>query len=233
MYSALIEVVILAFSQSETTGLAVVSFTVSFVPASVLGASASIRDPQVIIEVSIKGQEGGSGSGSSEVTNFEKKVVRIVSDFQLAASAVYAGGMLPPQAEKDTSYKVTWTLSNSVNTITNAEARAVLPVYVKWVGPVGGSENITYDAITHEVVWKIGTVKPNTGFGSGDREASFTITLKPSVSQVGTAPQLVKEVILLGTDAFANSPLKSSAPSINTRLDNDPNFVQGNDVVKR
>src|SRR6185436_14444922 len=49
----------------------------SFVPSSVLGMSQSIRDPQVVIEVSIKGQEPGSDTGTSEVTNFEKKIVRI------------------------------------------------------------------------------------------------------------------------------------------------------------
>lgn len=202
----------------------------SFVPASVLGKSQSLSSPQILVSVSIKGQESDSG-GVSEVTNFTKKVIRIISDFQIAASAVSAGGAIPPQADRDTLYMVTWTLSNSVNNVNNAEARAILPVYVKWGSASGSLENISYDKNTHEVVWKIGTVKANTGFGSGEREASFSVVLKPSVSQVGSVPQLVQDVKLTGTDSFANMPLRSIAGPLNTRLENDPAFVSGNERV--
>ncbi|MCC6323961.1 hypothetical protein IT400_04190 [Candidatus Nomurabacteria bacterium] len=203
----------------------------SFTPKSVLGASQSISSPQVLISVSIKGQESGSG-GVSEVINFTKKIIRVTSDFQIASSGLWFGGALPPQVDRDTVYKITWTLSNSVNNINNAEARAIIPSYMKWGAMVGGgSENISYDPNTHEVVWKIGKVLANTGFGAGEREVSFTIVLKPSLSQVGSGSQLIKEVYLTGIDSFTGMALKSSAGDINTRLENDPNFVVGNERV--
>ncbi len=203
----------------------------SFTPTSVLGASQSISSPQVMISVSIKGQESGSG-GVSEVTNFTKKIIRVTSDFQIASSGLWYGGALPPQVDRDTVYKIIWTLSNSVNNINNAEARAIIPSYMKWGAMIGsGSENISYDPNTHEVVWKIGKVLANTGFGAGEREVSFSLVLKPSLSQVGTGPQLIKEVYLTGIDSFTGATLKSSAGDINTRLENDPNFVIGNERV--
>ncbi len=215
----------------EPGGKGRVSF--SFTPSSVLGASQSISAPQVVISVSIKGQESG-GVGISEVTNFTKKTVRVTSDFQIVAAASSAGGAIPPQVDRDTMYKITWTLSNSVNNVNNAEARAILPVYVKWGSVVGGgTENVSFDPSTHEVLWRAGTVKANTGFGAGEREVSFTVILKPSVSQVGTAPQLIKEVYLTGTDAFTGMQLRSNARDMNTRLENDPNFVIGNERVIR
>lgn len=215
----------------EPGGKGRVSFAIT--PSSVLGVQNQLRDPQILISVSIKGQNSEFG-GSSEVTNFTKKIIRVTSDFQIASSGLFTGGANPPQADRDTAYKITWTLSNSANNVNNAEARATLPVYVRWGGLLGSTlEDLTYNETTREIVWKIGTVKANTGFGGADRETSFAIVLKPSVSQVGSVPQLVQEVRLSGTDSFANIPLKSSIQAMTTRLVNDPNFVSGNERVIR
>lgn len=201
----------------------------AFTPVSVLGNA--VRDPQVLISVSIKGQDSTSG-GVSEVTNFAKKSIRITSDLQIAVSAITTGGVIPPQVDRDTVYKVTWTLSNSANNVNNAEVRAILPVYVKWGGMVGNtSENVSYNESSHEIVWKAGSVKANTGFDGKDRETSFAVVLKPSLSQVGTVPQLVKDIVVTGTDSFTNTPLRSNASPITTRLENDPTFVSGNERV--
>ena len=116
----------------------------------------------------------------------------------------------------------------STNTIINAEARAILPSYVKWIGLAQGvSENVTYSDTTREVFWKIGSVKPNTGFNSTNREASFVISLLPSISQVGSTPQLMKEVSLTGQDSFAGTQIKDSAGAISTHLTNDPTYGNG------
>lgn len=205
-----------------------------FTPMAVIGSSQTIRDPQIILEVSIKGREATSGSALSEINNFSKKIVRIASDFQLAARANYASGELPPTAEKETIYTIYWTLSNSVNPVTQAEARAELPIYTEWMGVANGNkEVITYDPLTRQVVWNIGTVRANTGFGSNNREAIFNIKIKPSISQVGTVPNIIKEVSLTGIDSFSNSALRSVKQALSTRLENDPFFKFGDEKVIR
>jgi len=138
---------------------------------------------------------------------------------------------MPPKADTETNYIVTWTLSNSSNNITQAEARSLLPIYVKWVGPLQGTNNnLTYNEVAHEVMWKIGQVSPNTGIKSS-REVSFIISLKPSLTQVGSVPQLMKEVYLSGKDSFTNTLIKSTYGSITTSLLNDPSFQPGNGRV--
>ncbi len=205
-----------------------------FTPASVIGSNQTIRDPQVVLDVSIKGRESTSGSTISEINNFAKKIVRLASDFQLVARANYASGELPPKAEKDTVYTIYWTLSNSINPVSQAEARAELPVYMDWVGMANGSkEAVTYDKLTRQIVWNIGTVRQNTGFGSNNREAAFNIKLRPSVSQVGSVPNIIKEVTLTGIDSFSNSGLRSVKQSLSTRLENDSNFQNGDEKVIR
>lgn len=207
------------------------SVTFSFKPVSLIGASKSIKDPQIALDVSIKGNQPSVGSTFSDINNFAKKIIKIASDFQIASSASYAAGPLPPKAENETRYTVTWILSNSANSINQAQARAALPVYVSWVAPVPGSiEKIAYNATTREVIWNIGTVKSYTGLDSS-REVSFTVALKPSLSQVGSVPQLMKDVFLSGTDSFTGTLVRSSRGPITTLLFSDPNIKSGNERV--
>jgi hypothetical protein len=201
-----------------------VSFSVKSI--SLVGTQNSIKDPQVTFDVSIKGSQPSLGSTFTDVNNFSKKVVKILSDFQIASSASYKAGSFPPKAETETSYNVTWTILNGTNAITNATARAALPIYVKWVGSITPKENITYNDSTREVIWNIGAVRENTG-GNYDREATFTISLNPSTSQIGSVPQLMKDLFLSGTDSFSGTLIQSKSGSINTILSGDPNFQSG------
>ncbi len=195
-----------------------------FKSTSLIGLNNQIKDPQINLDVSIKGRQPNLGSTFSDVNNFSKKTIKILSNFQIATSALYQGGSMPPKAEKETKYVVTWTLSNTSNTITGAQAKSLLPIYVDWGESLtGGSEKVSYNDVTREVTWNIGTVQSNTGFSS-NREASFVIILKPSKSQVGSVPQLMKEISLSGMDSFTGISINNKASSITTFLPNDPNY---------
>ncbi len=205
-----------------------VSFTLKSL--SLFGGQSSIKDPQITFDVSIKGKQSSLGSTYTEVNNFSKKVVKILSDFQIASSASYKSGALPPKAESETNYNITWSLSNGTNAISGATARATIPVYVKWVGSISPRENITYNESTREVIWDIGSVRANTG-GSYNREATFTLALNPSLSQVDSVPQLMGDLFLSGTDVFTGTDIKSKRGSINTLLSGDPSFQSGQERV--
>lgn len=217
-----------ALSDIEPGANGEVSFSLKSL--SLIGAQSTIKDPQMTFDVSIRGKQPSLGSTYTDVNNFSKKIVKILSDFQIASSAVFKSGALPPKADKETKYDVTWTLSNSSNAVSNAVARASIPVYVKWIGPVSQRENVTYNESTREVIWNIGSVKANTG-GSYNREMTFTIALTPSLSQVGSVPQLMKDLFLTGTDAFTGTSISSKRGPINTLLTSDPNFQSGQERV--
>ncbi|MEI6660103.1 MAG: hypothetical protein WCK91_01615 [bacterium] len=225
------------WDKNSTPGLASVepgaSGTLGFTfrPLSLLGSKVSINSPEIDIDVSIRGQQPAVGSTFNDINNFSKKVIKIISDFQIASSANFTSGPLPPKAENETKYTVTWTLSNSANGISGATARSVLPIYINWVGVANGSnENVSYNSVTREVFWNIGAVSPNTGFNS-NRETSFVLSLKPSISQVDSIPQLMKDVSLSGTDIFTGTTVNSSSRPITTTLNNDPAFKPGDDRV--
>jgi len=216
------------FSEINPGEKGTVSF--SFKPISLIG-STSIKDPKISIKVSIRGREPLFGSTYNDINNFSEKTVKILSDFQIATYANYFSGSFPPKAETETKYVINWTLSNSANNIKQAQARASLPIYVKWIGlTTGENENVSYNEVTREITWNIGGVLPYTGIDK-EREASFVVSLNPSLSQVGSIPQLMKETYLIGTDAFSETIIKSTRGSITTSLNNDPNFNQINAKV--
>lgn len=187
----------------------------SFIPLSLVGQT-DLKDPQVLIKVSIKGRQPTLGTTFNDINNFTEKIVKLQSDFQIVSSPVYESGSMPPKAESQTRYTINWTLSNSANIIAGAEARSVLPVYIKWVGlPPGDKQNVSYNEVTREVIWNIGTVAPYTGINS-NQEVSFIISISPSISQIDSVPQLMKEIYLSGTDIYTNTPVKVISSYITT-----------------
>lgn len=180
-----------------------------------LALLSNVRNPQVAISVSIKGRQPVLGSEYSSVDNFTEKIVKIKTDFQIASSLTYLSGSLPPKAESETNYVVTWTLSNTTNSVNQAVAVATLPIYTNWVGFVAGTkENISYNEVSREITWKIGSVSPNTGIDI-NREVSFIVAFKPSLSQVGFAPTLIKNITLSGQDSFSGSAVGITKAGLN------------------
>lgn len=186
----------------EPGGSGKVSFTL--IPLGISSLSG-IRNPQALVSVSIKGKQPLYGTDFSSVDNFTEKIIKLKTDFQVASSLGYLSGSLPPKAETITTYIVTWTLSNTTNSVNQANVSAMLPIYADWVGFVAGTkENITYNKENREINWKIGSVLPGTGLDS-NREVSFILTFKPSLSQVGQAPVLVQNITLTGNDSYSGA----------------------------
>ncbi len=211
----------------------------NFSPLPLLSGDRSLlENPEITIEISMRGLEPSDGNAPQEVNNIQTKIIKISSDFQMASRALYFSGAfantgpIPPKVEQETTYTIVWTVTNSSNSISNAEARTSLPLYVSWAGTISPStENVFYNDATREVVWNIGSVVKGTGLTGASREVSFQVKLLPSLSQVGSVPVLTNETTLKGMDNFTNTSIQSKKSQLNTRLTNDPGFIDGDDRV--
>jgi len=210
-----------------------VDFSLS--PVSLFSDSAGmLSEPQINIDVSIKGSNALEGNAVQELDNSESKVIKIISDAGLAAKALYYSGAftnsgpIPPKVGEPTTYTVVWALSNTSNNISNAQVHATLPSWVDFTGPISPStEDLTYDSTTKQITWNIGGIPTGTGITTADREVSFQITLNPSLSQVGTAPVLINDAVLTGHDDFANVDITVNKNSLNTELSSDSSLPSG------
>lgn len=214
-----------------------VSFTVE--PASLFTADGSLLpEPTINVEVGIFGRQSAQDSSVNELKNSASAVIRLISDVGFSAKALYYSGAfsnsgpIPPKAEEETTYTVVWTLSNTSNPVSRATLRSSLPSWVSFVGTVSpAGEDVSYNAATKEIIWNIGRIARGAGLTATARSVSFQISLKPSLSQVGSSPTLISEAVLTGHDDFANVNIQAAKGALDTQLESDPSFPGNGGLV--
>ena len=208
----------------------------SFGVGTVTGSGLS--NPTISLDFSVKGHRVDFAVGQEDVLFSESRKIKITSNPQLFAKALYFvgpfqnSGPIPPKAEQETMYTITWTVTNPLNNVSGARVSTVLPPYVKWLGQINpANEQVDYDESTGAVVWNVGSVSAGAGTVSPAREVSFQISFLPSVDQIGKTPDLTSEASLTAKDNFTLTPVSDSFTILNTRLTNDPYFKVNNDTV--
>ena len=215
--------------------------TFSFSPLSLFSASGGmLADPSINVETSIVGKQQLDGYATRDLNNKTLSIVRIISDVGFATKALYYSGpfantgTIPPKVEKETTYTIIWSISNTANSISKVQVHSTLPPWMRFVGPVNPTnEDLTYDPNTKEIIWNAGGIPKGAGITGAGREVAFQIGFTPSLSQVGTSPVIINDAILTGHDDFANVDVRINKTSLNIRLANDSAFpLTGDRVVE-
>jgi len=202
----------------------------SFRASSDIANKTNMQNQEINIEISISGS-GEEANISDEISVTSSRKVKISSNPTLNAKMVYSSGKfansgpLPPKVGLETTYTVILSVSNLMNDIADAEVRAILPPYIRWINFTSPSdEKITYNPIGGEIKWKIGDIYAGTGYKTLPKEVQFQVGFTPSLSQVGSSPNVVEGVSLSGLDVFTDTTLKSKEFLLNTNLETDPAF---------
>lgn len=120
-------------------------------------------------------------------------------------SAFGSSGPLPPEVGKETSFTVHWQITNPGNDMSGVKIVGILPAGVIWKNIVSvgsGQPEPSYNKNTSEVVWNLGVLPQGIGVTGSKYEASFQVTIKPSLNQKGSTILLVKDSKLSGIDSF-------------------------------
>ncbi|MEK7645365.1 MAG: hypothetical protein AAB391_03570 [Patescibacteria group bacterium] len=203
-----------------------------------IGALDQFKNAEISLEVGVQGSRTDGVDASEVLATPVTKKVRFASDLAALARSTRSVGVfsntgpIPPKAETQSTYTIIWSLTNTTNTIDGVQAVATIPSYVTWLGNVNPpSENVAFDSTTGTITWSVGEVKSGVGFSSAPRQLQFQVSLVPSVSQVGSAPVLVNDLMVQGTDRYTGTPLQVSRPAVTTRINSDPTYVNGSETV--
>jgi hypothetical protein len=172
---------------------------------------------------------------SETITTSAKRNIKVSTELSLLSMLTHGNsifensGPIPPKADQQTTYTVTWALDNTVNTVSGAVVKATLPVYVKWMGKISPSgEDLTYNA-NGEIIWKVGNVDTFTRNTPRRREVSFQIGLKPSVSQIGQVPFVLGDAKASAVDDYTGVTVTAEQAALPTRFSDG--FQSGQDLV--
>jgi len=225
----------LAILEPGQTGECKFDFS-SFSASSVTGSG--LINPTIVLDISVKGKRVGYLDGQEDALFSDSRKVKITSDPQLFAKILYYvgpfqnTGPIPAKAEQETTYTITWTVTNPLNNLSNARVSAILPPYIKWLGVVSPErEKVDYDQNTGLVTWNVGSILSGAGTVTSAREVSFQISFLPSVSQIGEVPNLIGEALLTAKDNFTLTSVSNFFQNLNTRLSSDPYFKTEDETV--
>ncbi|KND51147.1 MAG: hypothetical protein ABA06_02420 [Parcubacteria bacterium C7867-001] len=186
-------------------------------------ALASLRNPVINLSVSVSGQRVGETGVPTSVNSTITRTLKVATDFLLSSRVVKTVGPFvntgpwPPVADKESTYTIILSATNSVNSVAEGTATMTLPSYVRFTGKTNGS--VTYNENSRVVTWDLGDVAAGTS-----REAAFQVALTPSLSQRGISPVLVGKQTLSGFDRFIGKQVQSDADPLDTRTETDPAY---------
>ncbi len=215
------------------------TLSLQFASASLLsGPNTVLSDPNIVVDISVKGSQPNEGVSVKEVNSSEKKTFKVATDLQLSGKTLYStgpiqnSGPLPPKAGVETTYTLEWKITNTSNKASKTEVRATLPANVTFVKKDPSStEDLTYNDTTREIIWDVGNVARGAGFVIPAKVVDFQVKIKPSTSQVGTTPGLLSEATLTAHDLYTDTDIRSVSTRLTTNVNTDQSGPQSGGAV--
>ncbi len=138
-------------------------------------------------------------------------------------------GPLPPQVGSTTSYRLTWSIENSVHALDEVLLTTTIPPNVAYLGDKGTDiGTLTFDEATRLLTWKIDRLPTSVPTVS----AVFDLAITPTAGEVGKFVKLQNESILSATDSATGARLQRTGSIITTDLSDDPDAAGKGAVVE-
>jgi len=198
---------------------------------------SGVSNPVINTAIHAEGIIVGQNIGKESVTNIYTGTIKVESTVSLGGKVLHFdgpmtnSGFVPPKVGNETTYTVEWSLSSSSSNLKDAIVKAELPSYITWKDQTFPSgEDISFNQVTREVVWKPGNVSSGNG-QTFQRKAYFKIGFTPSQSHLSLSPILVAQTKLEAKDAFTNNTVVKTLSHLTSSLFNDSGYNAGNDRV--
>ncbi len=210
-----------------------VSFSLS--PISNRSQIQNIENPHIDISVVMSGSR--TGLSASDISSTQNMTFKFLSNLNLSAQSYRLvgpfqnTGPIPPKANNESTYTITWTLTNTSNDLSGATVTATLPVGLVWGNQTSpASERISYNPDSRLITWLVGNVSAGTGFTYSPRSVSFQVGLTPSLTEIGSPIDLLPSSNVSATDTYVEHEVDASAGDVTTHY-SDPGFQSGDERV--
>lgn len=180
-------------------------------------ALSGVQNPTVTLTVSISGIQSTQGSSPQTLTSTLTRTVKIGTVVTVSSTLSHTGdaGPVPPTAGTPTTYTVTLSAKNTVNSVGAAKETFTLPSYVTFVSSSDGS--VSFNPDTSTATWTIGDLA-----SGGAATTQFKVSITPSASQHGQSPTLISAQTFSGYDRFTQQQVSASAIPLTSDLSGKP-----------
>ncbi len=208
-------------------------FEVLILAAPLTGVKDASYQVTAYLQADISRIDGDNVNRSAKTTPL---IAKVVSDTQLHAQARYfnkdgipvGSGPLPPQVGKETTYRVTWRIDNSLHELTDLKLSTKLAPNVIWTGLSNvDAGDLKFDAGNNKMAWTLNWM-PTT---IKTLSVSFDVKLSPTDDQKGSLMQLIDSTIFEAIDKVTNDAMLLSQAPLTTALDGDE-FAAGKGRVQ-
>lgn len=192
------------------------------------------RAPEVTFQVSALGERSDGNTDAREMLEgVVSRTIRVVSTPKLESVALYEtgpfvnSGPVPPVAERVTQYTYMLSVQAGSNDLGEAVVTAILPQYMTWLD-ITSSPLVAYNPTTRLLTWTVGDIPAGTR-----KEVFVQVSLRPSLTQVGTVPIILNTQSLKAVDRFTGTSVQTSGGALNTSLIQEENIELHNGTVVR
>ncbi|MFA5108936.1 MAG: hypothetical protein WC458_00085 [Patescibacteria group bacterium] len=155
----------------------------------------------------VKGQDNKSNTITSRI-NSDLSLNEEIRYFNVDNIPV-GSGSLPPQVNRQTSFKVYWVVKNNLHELTDTRVVFNLPNYVSWGGKNATNVgNLYYDETSRQIIWEIGRLPVSVyrvdaefdiSITPGESDRNKILVLSPG-STVSAMDTETKDTIIRKTD---------------------------------
>ena len=192
----------------------------------------NVREASLEIAIHAAGKRIAESSVPETLQSSVTRTLKLASSVKLIAQGFYYSnpfgsvGPLPPKVDEETTYALVFTVLNTSNQIKDAKITAQLPPYIRWIGVYSpAQERVTFNTQNGSMEWNIGNIAQDAGIKEvPGRQVAFAVGFTPSTSQIGQQPDLIRNVVLSGMDAFTGGKVTVTQTSVTTNLIDDPGF---------
>ncbi|MBI4713574.1 DUF11 domain-containing protein [Candidatus Uhrbacteria bacterium] len=219
------------FSKIKPGKEGVIDFTLPIV-----GSLSSNQSDQFTIALSMNVEKIGSVA-STHTIDATPIVVSVNSNVKLTSEARYfsedgtpfGSGPLPPRVGETTTYRIFWTLNNSLHELENVEVSTILPQDVSWKeNSAKDIGTLIFNSTTRQVRWQISKLPIEIK----NAQAWFDVSITPKSQDVGKFVKLSNQTTLEAIDSITKTEMNSSLPVLTTELSNDE-FANGKGIVSK
>jgi hypothetical protein len=182
-----------------------------------------LNNPEIKLSAKISGIRVSESNTEESLVSDTFAIAQIKTDIPVSVYTVYSegpftnSGNIPPKPETKTRYTIVFEVSNSTNNLQNTMIEAIIPSYVDWNNMFSPqNSNVYFDSETRRMSWDAGIVNAGVGYVTPPKKMYVNVTLNPSVSQIGTAPELMRNVKITAFDSFTKINITKDLPSPTT-----------------